>query len=128
MILDKLNSKSTLKILQVYAQTSAHDDEEMEEMYEDIAGLMDYKSTRYTIVIGDFNAKVGTHKQDNEPVITKYGVGQRNERGDRLVEFAISQKLCIANTWFKQRTCRKWTGKALKEPQEMKLTTSWQAT
>ena len=59
--------------------------------------------------MGDFNAKVGTHKQDNEQVIGKYGVGQRNETGGRLVEFAISQKLYIANTWFKQTACRKWT-------------------
>ena len=26
--------------------------------------------------------------------------------------FANSPKICIANTWFKQRACRKWTWKS----------------
>ena len=42
----------------------------------------------------------------------KYGMGMRNERGDRLVEFAASRQLYIANTKFQKKAIRKWTWKS----------------
>jgi hypothetical protein len=35
--------------------TSAHHDEEIEEVYEEIEELIDSCNTHYTMVIGDFN-------------------------------------------------------------------------
>ena len=35
--------------------------------------------------MGDFNAKIGKH-QNNERVVGNYGYGERNERGDTLAE------------------------------------------
>ena len=43
-------------------------------------------------------------------MLGKYGVGRRNERGDRLVEFAASRNLYIANTKFQKKS--KWTWKS----------------
>src|SRR5271156_2457386 len=40
-----------------------------------------------------------------------YGTGQRNERGDRLIEFATSRKLYIGNSKFQKKSSRKWTWK-----------------
>jgi len=39
----------------------------------------------------------------------KYGYGERNERGERLLEFALKQDMLICNTQFQQPDCRKWT-------------------
>ena len=40
------------------------------------------------------------------------GIGERNERGDRLVEFAASRKLYIGNSKYKKKDSRKWTWKS----------------
>ena len=50
------------------------------------------------IIIGDWNAKVGPH-----------GYGERNDRGERLLEFASQNELFITYTRFQQKDIRKWT-------------------
>ena len=47
-----------LKIVQVYAPTTSHSDEETDNFYNTIDKILE-KQTHYTIVMGDFNAKVG---------------------------------------------------------------------
>ena len=48
--------------------------------------------------MGDFNAVVGGRQEDR--VLGKFGLGKRNDRGERLIEFCKSRNLVIANTWF----------------------------
>src|SRR5271167_45439 len=112
MLIVKLNSKYSVKIIQVYAPTSAYSDEVVEAVYEEINQLMDQVTTQYTIVMGDFNAKIGIRKQGENGIMGPYGIGERNERGDRLVEFAASRKLYIGNSKYKKRDNRKWTWKS----------------
>ena len=38
-----------------------------------------------------------------------FGIGERNERGDRLIEFAEEHKLIIANTLLQKPKHRCWT-------------------
>ena len=38
-----------------------------------------------------------------------FGIGERNERGDRLIEFAEEHNLIIANTLFQKPKNRYWT-------------------
>ena len=110
-IILKINTNYSVKIVQVYAPTTAHEDEEVEELYDELADIMDNKTTHYTIVMGDFNAKIGTRNQGEENVMGKFGFGTRNERGQRLIEFALGSKLFIANSKFKKNINRKWTEK-----------------
>ena len=112
MLVVKINSKYSVKIIQVYAPTSAYDDEIVEEMYDEINTLMDAVKTHYTMVIGDFNAKIGTRKTGDSNIMGMYGIGERNERGERLIEFATSRKLYIANSKFPKKSSRKWTWKS----------------
>jgi endonuclease/exonuclease/phosphatase family metal-dependent hydrolase len=112
MLVVKINSKCSIKIIQAYAPTSAHSDEVVEDMYEEINELMDAVATQYTLVIGDFNAKIGKRKKGENNVMGPYGIGERNERGDRLIEFATSRKLYIANSKFQKKGNRKWTWKS----------------
>ena len=60
--------------------------------------------------MGDFNARVGKQEVD-DAVTGKHGLGQRNERGHRLVEFAECTNMYITNTYFKKNPTRKWTWK-----------------
>ena len=47
-------------------------------------------------IIGDWNAKVGS--QETPGVTGQFGLGMRNEAGQRLIEFCQESALVIANT------------------------------
>ena len=49
-------------------------------------------------MIGDWHAKVGS--QETPGVTRKFGLGVRNEAGQRLIEFCQDNTLVIANTLF----------------------------
>ena len=104
----KLNKKYKMKIIQIYAPTSTHTDEEMEIFYEDLDRALKKQKTQFTFVIGDFNAKVG-QKRRGELAMGNFGIGSRNNRGDMLVEFAERNNLKIMNTFFNKKENRKWT-------------------
>ena len=61
----RLNKMYTLKVIQVYAPTSKSSDDEIEHFYDDISKILDEEKTKYTILMGDFNAKVGKKKDEN---------------------------------------------------------------
>ena len=59
--------------------------------------------------MGDFNTKVGNKCQDI--TVGSYGLGERNDRGERLAEWCKNNKFMIANTWFKNHLRRLWIWK-----------------
>lgn len=74
----------TLKIIQTYAPISQSSDEEIELFYDDISQVMDQENTKYALIMGDFNVKVGkTGTWRNS--VGKWGVGERNHRRELLV-------------------------------------------
>jgi len=48
--------------------------------------------------MGDLNAKVGGERDGR--AVGPFGLGQRNERGSRLVEWCTANRFVIMNTWF----------------------------
>ena len=56
------------------------------------------------IIIGDWNAKVGS--QETPGVTGKFGLGMWNEAGQRLIEFCQENTLVIENTLFQQHKRR----------------------
>jgi hypothetical protein len=62
--------------------------------------------------MGDFNSKIGRREHQDEDPIGPYGCGTRNERGDRLIQFAQGQRLKIINSFFKKNPASKWTWRA----------------
>ena len=72
--------------------------------------------------MGDFNAKVGRQTNTSERATGCFGLGQRNERGDTLVEWATSKNFKIMNTQFQQGG--DGHGEALMETLKTKLITS----
>ena len=113
-VIIRLNKRYTLKVIQVYAPTSQSSDEEIEKFYDDIGKVLDEEKTKYTILMGDFNAKVGK-KKDGESCMGKFGVGHRNERGEMLVNFSERYNMKIMNTVFQKRAGRKWTWRSPNE-------------
>ena len=60
--------------------------------------------------MGDFNAKIGIkEKNENLKWIGPHGMGIRNDRGERLLDFAANNKLLVTNTFFQKPASRYWT-------------------
>lgn len=111
VIMLQLNSKSiNINLIQVYAPTSLSDEDEIEKFYDTIKSVTNkIKKKDITILMGDLNAKVGQGREDR--VVGDFGLGVRNERGDRFVEFCRDNNLCIMNTFYKLPKRRLYTWK-----------------
>ena len=73
-----------MTIIQVYALTSNAEEAETERFYEDLQDLLKLSPKKdVLIIIGDWNAKVGS--QETPGVTGKFGLGLENEAGQRLV-------------------------------------------
>ena len=55
-------------------------------------------------------AKVGDERYEDTG--GPHGLGNRNERGEKLIEWAKSHGMIIGNTWFEQHPRRLWTWKS----------------
>ena len=102
-----------ISVIQVYAPTTDSTEEEIEQFYENLDDcLKQIPKKDVRVIMGDWNAKIGKDNTGWERVMLKNGYGDRNERGERLLEFALRQDLLICNTKFQQKDCRKWTWKS----------------
>ena len=76
-----------ITVIQVYAPTSDTEEAEVERFYEDLQDLFELTPKKDVLfIIGDWNAKVGS--QETSGVTGKFGLGIRNEAGQRLIEFS----------------------------------------
>ena len=97
-----------IMIIQVYAPTSTTEKAEVEEFYEDLQDLVELTPKKDILfIIGDWNAKVG--RQETRGVSGKFGLGIRNEAGQRLIQLCQENALVIANTLFQQLKRRLYT-------------------
>ena len=74
-----------ITVIQVYAPTSNTEEAEVEQFYEDLQLLKLTPKKDVLFIIGDWNAKAGS--QETPGVTGKFGLGIRNEAGQRLIEF-----------------------------------------
>ena len=94
----------------MYAMASNAEEAEVERFYKDLHDLLELTPPKdVPFIIGDWNAKVGS--QETPGVTDKFGLGIRNEVGQRLIEFFQANALVIANTLFQQykRRLYPWT-------------------
>ena len=90
--------------------TSNAEEAEVERFCEDLQDLLELTPKKDVLfIIGDWNAKVGS--QETPEVTGKFGLGIRNEAGQRLIEFCQENALVIAKTLFQQhnRKLNTWT-------------------
>ena len=85
-----------ITVIQVYAPTSNTKEAEVEQFCEDLQDLLELTPKKDVFfIIGDWNAKRGS--QETSGVSGKFGLGVRNEAGQRLIEFCQENALVIAN-------------------------------
>ena len=97
-----------ITVIQVDALTNNTEEAEVEWFYEDLQDLLELTPKKDVLFItGDWNAKVGS--QESPGVTGKFGLGEQNEAGQRLIEFWHENALVIANTLFQQHKRRLYT-------------------
>ena len=96
-----------ISVIQVYAPTSNVEEADVEQFYDDLQDLIEVTPQKDVLfIIGDWNAK---GSQETPGVTGKFGLGMRNEAGQRLIEFCQENALVIANTLFQQHKRRLYT-------------------
>src|SRR5579864_3279387 len=87
MMMVKLNGELVnMSIIQIYMPTTGHDDEEVDTVYEKLQELVDaQKGSDCVVIMGDWNGVVGEGR--DELAAGKFGLGLKNERGEKLIDF-----------------------------------------
>lgn len=109
MMLIQLRTKPiNTNLIQVYAPTADSDEETIEKFYSDLNELTKkLRKHELNVIMGDFNAKVGKGKIGS--VVGGFGLGDRSERGERLIEFCQEKDLVITNTFYELPPRRLYT-------------------
>ena len=97
-----------ITVIQVYALTSNAEEADVEQIYEDLQGLLELTpKTDILFIIGDWNANV--ESQEIPGLTGKFGLGVWNEAEQRLTEFCQENALVIANTLFQHMVTTRWS-------------------
>ena len=101
-----------ITVIQAYAPASNAEEAEVERFYEDLQDLLELTQPPppqkdALFIIGDWNAKAGS--QETPGVTGEFGLGVRNESGQRLIGFCQENILVVANTLLQQHKRRLYT-------------------
>lgn len=111
ILLQLQTSPVNINVIQCYAPTADKHENEIKTFYKELRQVLSYtRKNENTIILGDFNAKVGRGRV--EKIVGEYGLGERNDRGDTLVQFCQEENFIITNTWFKLPARRLYTWQA----------------
>ncbi|XP_068240072.1 craniofacial development protein 2-like [Palaemon carinicauda] len=76
------------KVIQVYAPDSSYKDEDVENFYSQLEEEIEKTKTGDVVIeMGDFISKIGDDSRGYEDMMGKFGLGERNERGQKMLEF-----------------------------------------
>ena len=74
----------SITVIQIYAPTSNAEEAKVEPFYEYLKNVLELTPKKDVLfIVGDWNAKVGS--QETPGVTGKFGLGIRNEAGQRLI-------------------------------------------
>ena len=98
-----------ITVIHVYAPTTNAEEAEVKQFYEDLQDLLELTHTQKRCLFHyrEWNVKVGSQKKPG--VTGKFGLGMRNEAGQKVTEFCQENALVIANIVFQQYKRRLYT-------------------
>jgi len=108
VIVVKIRGHSFSKnIVQVYAPTADSSEEDIIYFYDQLnQARAQFKSQDSLVIVCDFNVKVDNRSY--EDIVGPYGLGERNIRNDKLIEWCTENNQIIMNTWFQHHPRRLW--------------------
>ncbi|XP_062841273.1 uncharacterized protein LOC134300780 [Trichomycterus rosablanca] len=98
-----LSASRHVTVISAYAPTLTSSAEAKETFYEDLNNLVKAVPPGDTLLLlGDFNARVGTDYLNWKDVLGPHGVGNMNSNGLLLLSLCADNNLTITNTLFRQ--------------------------
>ena len=95
-------------VISAYAPTLVADEEDKDRFYCDLHELLHNANHRDKILLlGDFNARVGTRRDLWGQTMGPHGIGNLNANGLRLLTLCAEHDLTITNTLFKLKSIYK---------------------
>ena len=114
-------AKYNVHIISAYAPTlnvSERQTTQRDDFYDQLDAAVNKIPLRDVLyVVGDFNAKTGSSWLQYKENMGRFGKGYTNSNGERLLEFAATNKLILTNTCFSHKLCHRttWTAPRRKE-------------
>lgn len=102
------NSKIKLNIIQCYAPTNDADDEKKDAFYQQLQTVLDKARKKdMTILMGDFNAKIGADNTGYNEVMGTQGLGRMNENGERFADLCSLNQFAMGGSIFPHKRIHK---------------------
>ena len=95
--------KKLVNVFAAYAPQVGRSTEEKDKFWWNMMELVaSYGHGEEVVIGGDLNGHVGNMAEGYEEVHGGYGYGNKNEEGERILEFCEALEMKIGNTWFRQ--------------------------
>ena len=86
------------------------EEEEKDDFYQQLQAVLDRRGAKdITILMGDFNAKIGMDNTGYEDIMGTHGLGQMNENGERFADLCALNQLVIGGSIFPHKRIHKAT-------------------
>lgn len=114
IIVARLRTRArNVNIIQCYAPTDPDTAEAKDAFYAELAQVLNRtRMGEVVILMGDFNAQVGSLNDNDKAVMGRHGLGRRTDNGERLVELCSQYNLVIGGTIFPHKDLHKYTWKS----------------
>ena len=90
--------------VQCYAPTNDKSGEVKDEFYNQLQGILSSLSDQdVNILMGDFNAKIGSDNTGYDEVMGRHGLGEMNENGERFADACALNNVVIGAVCFRTR-------------------------
>ena len=88
-----------LNIIQCYAPANDAEVEKKDDFYQHLQAVLDRRGTKdITILMGDFNAKIGMDNTGYKDIMGTHALGQMNENGERFADLCALNQLVIGGS------------------------------
>ena len=99
-----------MNVIQCYASTNDSEDEVKDQFYHRLQSVIDnFPEKDVTILMGDFNAKIGSDNIGYQGVMGRHGLGTMNDNGERLADLYALNKLVLGGSVFPHKRIHKVT-------------------
>nr|KAG5713359.1 hypothetical protein BaRGS_024907 [Batillaria attramentaria] len=106
-----------LNIIQCYTPTNDAEEEKKDDFYQQLQTVIDRGGAKdMTILMGDFNTKIGSDNTGYEDTMVTHRLGQMKENGERFADFCALNQLVIGGSIFPHKRIHKATWRSPGHP------------
>ncbi|KJH46237.1 hypothetical protein DICVIV_07716 [Dictyocaulus viviparus] len=97
-----------ISIINCYSTSCVANQSELDAFHNQLRKVMQNEKSSYKLVVGDLNARVETMDEKHYR-IGKFGLGDRNENGERFAALLSTARLFHGNAFSVKKEHRQWT-------------------